>query len=86
MWRASLRELIGNPGVGSGELSMDDGLVSLRHVELAADLVPLAEGVADEPLGALVKGVEVLRQVGVLIPAKIKNWLRSGQSYSIGLG
>ena len=86
MWRASSRELIGNPGVGGGELSVDDGLVSLRRVELVADLVPLAEGVTDEPRGALVEGVEVLRQVGVVIPAKIKNWLRSRQSYIIGLG
>ena len=54
MERTSTRKHIGNPGVGGGELAADDGLVSLRRVELAADLVPLTKEVADEPVGTLV--------------------------------
>ena len=48
------RRLTGDPGVGGRELAADDDLVGLRHVDLAAGLVPLVEEVVDEPLGALV--------------------------------
>jgi len=51
-------------------------LVSLRRFELAAGLIPLAEEVADELLGAITKGVVVLRHVlGLVIPTEIKNRL-----------
>ena len=57
-------------------MAADDGLVSLRHFELAAGLIPLAEEVADELLGAITKGVVVLRHVlGLVIPTEIKNRL-----------
>jgi len=43
---------------------------------LAAGLIPLAEEVADELLGAITKGVVVLRHVlGLVIPTEIKNRL-----------
>ena len=54
MGRASSRELIGNPGVGGGELAANDGLISLCCIELAADLVPLTKEVTDEPVGTLI--------------------------------
>ena len=69
------RRLTGDPGVGAGELAAKDDMVGLRRVELAAGLVPLVEEVADEPLGTLVQGMEVPRQIGVVVPAKIKNRL-----------
>ena len=51
-------------------------MVSLRRFELAAGLIPLAEEVADELLGAITKGVVVLRHVlGLVIPTEIKNRL-----------
>ena len=75
MGRTSARKLTGDPGVGGGELATDDGLVGLRRIELAADLVPLVEEVADKPLGALIWGMEVRREVGV-IPVKVKNRLK----------
>jgi hypothetical protein len=36
-------------------------------------LIPLAEEIADETLGALVQGLEVGRELGVGVPAEIKN-------------
>ena len=44
----------GDPGVGVGELVVDDDPIRLRRIKLATGLVPLAEEVADEPLGALI--------------------------------
>jgi len=69
------RRLTGDPGVSGGELAADDDLVGLRHVELASGLVPLAKEVADEPLGALVQGMEVHWEIGIVIPTEIKNQL-----------
>ena len=60
-------------GVGIGELATDDDLVRLRPVELAAGFVPLAEEVVDEALSALVQGLEVGGELGVGVPAEIKN-------------
>ena len=65
--------LTGNPSVGEGELAADDDLIRLRPIELAAGLIPLAEEVADEPLGALVQGLEIVGEFGIGIPAEIKN-------------
>jgi hypothetical protein len=48
------RRLTGDPGVGIRELATDDDPVGLCHIELAAGLIPLAEEVADEALGALI--------------------------------
>ena len=70
------RRLTGDPGVGIGELATDDDPVGLCYVELAAGLIPLAEEVADEPLGALVQGMEVGGEVGVIVPAEVKNQLQ----------
>jgi len=70
---AMARRLTGDPGVGGRELAADDDLVGLRHVDLAAGLVPLVEEVVDEPLGALVQGVEVRWEVGVGVPAEVMN-------------
>ena len=75
MGRTSARKLTGDPGVGGGELATDDGLVGLRRIELAADLVPLVEEVADEPLGALVQGMEDHWEIGIVVPTEIKNQL-----------
>jgi hypothetical protein len=47
-------------------------MVGLRRVELAAGLVPLTEEVTDEPLGALVQGVEVCWEVGIIVLAEVK--------------
>jgi len=62
------RRLTGDPGVGAGELAAKDDMVGLRRVELAAGLVPLT----DEPLGALVQGVEVRWEVGIVVLAEVK--------------
>ena len=35
----------------------------------------MAEEVADEPLGALVQGMEVHWEIGVVVPTEIKNQL-----------
>jgi hypothetical protein len=56
--------LTGNPSVGEGELAADDDLIRLRPIELAAGLIQL---------GALVQGLEVVRELGVGVPAEIKN-------------
>jgi len=66
-------KLIGDPGVGAGERTTDHDLAGLGQVELATGLVPLAEEIADEPLGTLIQGLEVRRELGVDVPAKIKN-------------
>ena len=66
------KKLTGDPGVGGGELTADNDLVSLSHVELAVGLVPLAEEVLDEPLGTLIQGVEVGGEFGVDVPAEIE--------------
>ena len=52
---------------------MDDDLVRLRPIELVAGLIPMAEEIADEPLGALVQGLKVGGELGVGVPAEIKN-------------
>jgi len=44
------------------------------------------EEVVDEHLGAPVSGVEILRQVGIIASAKIKNQLKSNLNCSIGHG
>ena len=62
---------------------MDHDLAGLGHVELAAGLVPLAEEVADEPLGGLIQGVEVGGELGVDTPAKIKNQSRPDLSTAL---
>ena len=72
MGRTSARELTGNPSVSGGELAADDDLVRLCPIELAAGLVMLAEEVADEPLGALIQGLEVVGELGFDVPAEIK--------------
>ena len=69
------RRLTGDPGVGAGELAAKDDMVGLRRVELAAGLVPLAKEVADEPLGALVQGMEDHWEIGIVVPTEIKNQL-----------
>ena len=69
------RSLTGDPSIGIGELAADDDPIGLCRVELAASLIPLVEEVADEPLGALVQGVEVGGEVGVIVPAEVKNQL-----------
>ena len=73
MKRGMAEELTGDLGVSIGELTVDDDLIHLRCVKLAESLVPLAEEVADEPLGALVQGLEVRRELGVDAPTNIKN-------------
>ena len=70
---AMARKLTGNPGVGVGELAVDDDPVGLCRVEPAAGLIPLTEEVADEPLGALIQGVKVRRELGVDVPTENKN-------------
>ena len=65
--------LTSNPGVGEGELAADDDLVHLCSIELMAGLIPLVEAVADEPMGALIQGLEVVGELGVSVPAEIKN-------------
>ena len=52
---------------------MDDDLVRLRPIELVAGLIPLAEEVTDEPLSALAQGLKVGGELGVGVPAEIKN-------------
>jgi len=53
---------------------MDDCLIRLRCLELAAGLLPLAEEFTDELLGALIEGEEVLRQGwGFVVPAEVKS-------------
>ena len=69
------RRLTGDPSIGIGELAADDDPIGLCRVELAASLIPLVEEVADEPLGALVQGMEVGGEVGVIVPAEVKNQL-----------
>jgi hypothetical protein len=44
----------------------------------------LTEEVADESLGALVQGLEVVGELGVGFPAEIKNWLDADLEGSIG--
>ena len=64
--------LTGDPGVGEGEQAADDNLVHLCPIELTAGLIPLVEEVADEPLGALIQGLEVVGELGFDVPAEIK--------------
>ena len=78
------RGLTSDPGVGEGELATDDDLIRLRPIELAAGLIALAEEVADEPLGALVQGLEVVEELGIGIPTEIKNWLDADLKCGIG--
>ena len=78
------RKLTGNLGVGVGELAADDDSIRLCLVELAAGLVPLAEEVVDESLGALIQGLEVCRELGIDVPAEIKNKSATNLEYSIG--
>ena len=60
-------------------------MIHLCRVELAAGLVLLAEEVTDEPLGALVWGLEVRRELGVDVPAEIKKpVMRCNLKYSMG--
>ena len=65
-------EPTGDFGVGIGELAANDDLIHLCPVELVAGLVPLAEEVMDESLGALIQGLEVGRKLGVGVPAEIR--------------
>ena len=65
--------LTSDPGVGEGEQAADDNLVCLCPIELTAGLIPLVEEVADEPLGALIQGLEVVRELGIGVSAEIKN-------------
>ena len=67
------RGLTSDPGVGEGELAADDDLVRLSPIELTAGLVPVAEEVTEEALGAIVQGLKVGRELGVGVPAKIKD-------------
>ena len=53
-------ELTCGLGVGAGELVADDDLVRPCPVEVATDLIELAEEVADVLLGACVQDPEVL--------------------------
>ena len=61
------RGLTSDPGVGEGELAADDDLVRLSPIELTAGLIPLAEGLI------LVQGLKVGGELGVGVPAEIKN-------------
>ena len=52
-------ELTGSLGVGIGELAADHDLIRLHSVKVTADLVELAEEVADVVLGTLVQDPKV---------------------------
>ena len=52
-------ELTGSLGVGIGELAAGHDLIRLRSVKVTADLVELAEEVADVVLGTLIQDPEV---------------------------
>ena len=63
----------------------DDGLIRLRRLELVAGFVSIEEEVADELLGALIEGMEVLRNVlGFIVPARIKNRLSLIKTDAVG--
>ena len=70
-------------GVGAGELAADDDLVRPCPVEVATDLVELAEEVADVLLGACVQDSKVWREFHGSVSTEKSRWSKADQRYSI---
>ena len=64
-------------GVGAGELAADDDLVRPCPVEVATDLVELAEEVADVLLGACVQDPEVWGEFHGGVSTEKSRWSKS---------
>ena len=64
-------------GVGTGELAANDDLVRPCPVEVATDLVYLAEEVADVLLGACVQDPEVLGEFHGGVSTEKSRWSKS---------
>ena len=63
---------------------MDDDLIRLRPVEVAAGLVELAEEVVNVVLGALVQDLEVGGELHGGVSTEKNRWSKANWKYNIG--
>ena len=76
-------ELTGSLGVGIGELAADHDLIRLHSVKVTADLVELAEEVADVVLGTRVQDLEIGEKLHGSVPTEKSRWSKADQECSI---